>query len=176
MSYWNNRRICSANGGLPPALKCRQYYSSLKIAAWLLFSFSFQKIFKIVSSIIDKINRRNFLNVKMSENSTAVQVFMHRKWFAATVAVISVQRSGIPTRNTAVWFISATVNSRANISVQHRICINLKFSRNFWTLFPDISNIEMWLSEIVSLFWISWKCRMNIMLNCRQSSRKSTKN
>ncbi len=33
MSYWNNRRICSANGGLPPALKRRQYYSSLKIAA-----------------------------------------------------------------------------------------------------------------------------------------------
>jgi len=23
MSYWNNRRICSANGGLPPVLKRR---------------------------------------------------------------------------------------------------------------------------------------------------------
>jgi len=25
MSYWNNRRICSANGGLPPALKRRRF-------------------------------------------------------------------------------------------------------------------------------------------------------
>ena len=27
MSYWNNRRICSANGGMPPAMKRQQYYS-----------------------------------------------------------------------------------------------------------------------------------------------------
>ncbi|MCC2232860.1 IS3 family transposase, partial [Hominifimenecus microfluidus] len=27
-SYWNNRRICTANGGLPPMVKRRQYYSS----------------------------------------------------------------------------------------------------------------------------------------------------
>ena len=33
MSYWNNRRICSANGGMPPALKRRFYYQSFKIAA-----------------------------------------------------------------------------------------------------------------------------------------------
>lgn len=33
MSYWNNRRICSANGGLPPAEKRRQYYASLIDAA-----------------------------------------------------------------------------------------------------------------------------------------------
>ena len=33
MSYWNNRRICSANGGLPPAAKRRQYYDSLPLAA-----------------------------------------------------------------------------------------------------------------------------------------------
>ena len=26
MSYWTNRRICTANGGLPPAVKRRQYY------------------------------------------------------------------------------------------------------------------------------------------------------
>ena len=26
MSYWNNRRICSANGGLPPAVKRERYY------------------------------------------------------------------------------------------------------------------------------------------------------
>lgn len=29
ISYWNNRRICSANGGLPPAIKRRRYYESL---------------------------------------------------------------------------------------------------------------------------------------------------
>ena len=29
MSYWNNRRICSANGGLPPMVKRRQFYNSI---------------------------------------------------------------------------------------------------------------------------------------------------
>lgn len=33
MSYWNNRRICSANGGVPPALKRRLYYQSFKKTA-----------------------------------------------------------------------------------------------------------------------------------------------
>ena len=33
MSYWNNRRICSANGGLPPAVKRKRYYESLVSAA-----------------------------------------------------------------------------------------------------------------------------------------------
>lgn len=33
MSYWNNRRICSANGGLPPLLKRQQYYESLSVKA-----------------------------------------------------------------------------------------------------------------------------------------------
>ena len=33
ISYWNNRRICSANGGLPPMVKRQQYYDSLKEAA-----------------------------------------------------------------------------------------------------------------------------------------------
>lgn len=33
LSYWNNRRICSANGGLPPMLKRRQYYEALELAA-----------------------------------------------------------------------------------------------------------------------------------------------
>ena len=33
MSYWNNRRICSANGGLPPAVKRKRYYESLVLAA-----------------------------------------------------------------------------------------------------------------------------------------------
>lgn len=27
--YWNNRRICSANDGLPPAVKRKQYYDSV---------------------------------------------------------------------------------------------------------------------------------------------------
>ncbi|EEP27796.1 hypothetical protein GCWU000342_01790 [Shuttleworthella satelles DSM 14600] len=33
MSYWNNRRICSANDGLPPMVKRQQYYSSLQESA-----------------------------------------------------------------------------------------------------------------------------------------------
>ena len=33
ISYWNNRRICSANGGLPPMVKREQYYASLQEAA-----------------------------------------------------------------------------------------------------------------------------------------------
>ena len=33
ISYWNNRRICSANGGLPPMLKRRQYYEALEQTA-----------------------------------------------------------------------------------------------------------------------------------------------
>ena len=33
ISYWNNRRICSANGGLPPMVKRQQYYDSMKGAA-----------------------------------------------------------------------------------------------------------------------------------------------
>ena len=33
MSYWNNRRICSANDGLPPMIKRQYYYDSLAISA-----------------------------------------------------------------------------------------------------------------------------------------------
>ena len=33
ISYWNNRRICSANGGLPPIIKRKRYYQSLELAA-----------------------------------------------------------------------------------------------------------------------------------------------
>lgn len=33
MSYWANRRICTANGGLPPAVKRKHYYNSQKLAA-----------------------------------------------------------------------------------------------------------------------------------------------
>lgn len=29
MSYWNNRRICSANGGFPPMVKRKKYYENL---------------------------------------------------------------------------------------------------------------------------------------------------
>ena len=33
ISYWNNRRICSANGGLPLMVKRQQYYASMQEAA-----------------------------------------------------------------------------------------------------------------------------------------------
>ena len=33
ISYWNNRRICSSDGGLPPMIKRQRYYDSLKEAA-----------------------------------------------------------------------------------------------------------------------------------------------
>ncbi|MDR1558999.1 MAG: IS3 family transposase, partial [Clostridiales bacterium] len=32
MSYWNNRRICSANGGLPPSVKRARFYSIQMVA------------------------------------------------------------------------------------------------------------------------------------------------
>lgn len=31
--YWNNRRICSANGGLPPMIKRKRYYEALRQVA-----------------------------------------------------------------------------------------------------------------------------------------------
>lgn len=33
ISYWNNRKICTANGGLPPMAKRQRYYESLIQAA-----------------------------------------------------------------------------------------------------------------------------------------------
>lgn len=33
MSYWNNRRICSANDGLPPAVKRKRYYEAQPVVA-----------------------------------------------------------------------------------------------------------------------------------------------
>lgn len=33
IGYWNNRRICSANKGLPPMVKRQRYYESLDAAA-----------------------------------------------------------------------------------------------------------------------------------------------
>jgi putative transposase len=30
ISYWNNRRICSTNGGLPPMIKRKRYYNSIQ--------------------------------------------------------------------------------------------------------------------------------------------------
>ena len=33
ISYWNNRRICSANEGLPPMVKRQRYYESLDAVA-----------------------------------------------------------------------------------------------------------------------------------------------
>ena len=31
MSYWNNRRICSANGGLPPMVKRNRFYARRRV-------------------------------------------------------------------------------------------------------------------------------------------------
>ena len=33
MSYWNNHRICSANGGMPPVVKRSQFYAESSVAA-----------------------------------------------------------------------------------------------------------------------------------------------
>ena len=33
MSYWNNRRICTANGGLPPMVKRKKYFASFEEVA-----------------------------------------------------------------------------------------------------------------------------------------------
>ena len=33
MSYWANRRICTANGGLPPADRRKLYYDHILLAA-----------------------------------------------------------------------------------------------------------------------------------------------
>lgn len=33
IGYWNNRRISSANGGLPPAIKRKQYYDAIAMVA-----------------------------------------------------------------------------------------------------------------------------------------------
>ncbi len=33
MSYWANRRICTSNGGLPPAVKRQRYYDEPALAA-----------------------------------------------------------------------------------------------------------------------------------------------
>ena len=33
MSYWNNRRICSANGGLPPMVKRSRFYAAQAMVA-----------------------------------------------------------------------------------------------------------------------------------------------
>lgn len=33
ISYWNNRRICTSNKGLPPMVKRKRYYDSLAMVA-----------------------------------------------------------------------------------------------------------------------------------------------
>ena len=49
MSYWSNRRICSAIGGIPPAVKRRRFYSALTIASfWPLFLTIFINNFSIL--------------------------------------------------------------------------------------------------------------------------------
>lgn len=44
ISYWNNRRICSASGGLPPMVKRQQYYHSLYALSFLQLLYSFRPI------------------------------------------------------------------------------------------------------------------------------------
>ena len=38
ISYWNNRRICTTNGGLPPMIKRQRYYDSLRMVAQSMMS------------------------------------------------------------------------------------------------------------------------------------------
>lgn len=33
MGYWNNRRVCSANGGVPPVVKRHRFYDAMRAAA-----------------------------------------------------------------------------------------------------------------------------------------------
>lgn len=56
MSYWNNRRICSANGGLPPMIKRQYYYDSLAMPAN-----PFQILCKLKNRHILSKGRTNFL-------------------------------------------------------------------------------------------------------------------
>ena len=51
LSYWNNRRICSANRGLSPMLKRRQYYAALGRAAWSVISL--RKMCQLILTISD---------------------------------------------------------------------------------------------------------------------------
>ena len=37
MSYWNNRRICSANDGLPPAVKRSLYEDGVVVEEWVSY-------------------------------------------------------------------------------------------------------------------------------------------
>lgn len=32
IGYWNNRRVCSANGGIPPAVKRQGFYNAMRVA------------------------------------------------------------------------------------------------------------------------------------------------
>ena len=54
ISYWNRRRICSANDGLPPVVKRQRFYAALDAAAYV------PQIFELnVSTDIDKIIARS---------------------------------------------------------------------------------------------------------------------
>ena len=41
--YWNNRRICSSNNGLPPMVKRQRYYASLTWAAQVVIKYASTK-------------------------------------------------------------------------------------------------------------------------------------
>lgn len=57
MSYWNNRRICSSNDGLPPKVKRDRYYAALPMAAQLSNLYELN-----VKTIIDNINMQKQKN------------------------------------------------------------------------------------------------------------------
>jgi hypothetical protein len=53
ISYWNNRRICTTNGGLLPMIKRQRYYDSLHIAC-------------IVHDVLEKNVSTNLDNITLS--------------------------------------------------------------------------------------------------------------
>ena len=96
MSYWTNKRICSANGGLPPAVKRLRYYESLNIAAWNLFEIN-------VSSIIDNFKYQANVNTLIGSmrDRLAYAVFSrnpaHRQKKLERI-LIEVKKSVVPIR------------------------------------------------------------------------------
>ena len=70
MSYWNNRRICSANGGLPSAVKRRRYYEELRSAAWFSKNvLSFIDNIKIISQVETHANKSLQPNIRKKRST-----------------------------------------------------------------------------------------------------------
>lgn len=60
LSDWNNRRICSAIGGVLPAVKRRNYYTALNAAAWA---------FQLCGLISTDIHSAPLISVLIQKNS-----------------------------------------------------------------------------------------------------------